>query len=284
MTLKPFNPNVKSTTVFVLSLISFLFFSCKKDGNDLNAITNPSNMQIVKIAGRVVDENNTPLQYCALKLGNTMVTADVNGVFIFNDVTVDGTRAYISATKNGYFTSGKGVLVKGGGAYSLEICLHKKIAPFAINATNGGIVTTTNGCIIEFPSGCFVNQSGLPFSGMVNVYVSFLSPDDDNFARQYPGGDMVFKSSNGELFSSIGFGISGVIIEDQLGGSLNLAAGVKATIKFPISSSQLGTAPISTLLMNYNEEQGVWVEEGTATKISNNYVAEVSHFHGGLQV
>ncbi|MBK9639318.1 MAG: hypothetical protein IPO63_16520 [Bacteroidetes bacterium] len=274
----PFNQNVNSKMVLVLFFISSLFFSCKKDGDSLHEIIAQTNKQVVKIAGRVVDENNTPLQFCTLKLGATTVTADVNGVFYFNDVTVDGTRAYVSATKNGYFTSGKGVIVKNGSAYSLEICLHKKITPYAINATSGGVVTTTNGCIIEFPSNCFENQSGQPFSGMVNVYVKYLSTDDDNFALQYPGGDMAFKSSNGELFSSTGFGITGVIIEDQLGGSLNLSAGAKATIKFPISSSQLGTAPISTLLMSYNDELGVWVEEGTATKISNYYVAEASHF------
>lgn len=274
----PFNLNVKCTMRFVLLLISILFFSCKKDGDSLNEITQQTGKNIVKIAGRVVDENQTPLQFCNLKLGATTITSDVNGVFYFNDVSVNGSRAYVSATKNGYYSSGRGIMVKNGGAYSLEICLHKKITPYTLNGTSGGVVTTTNGCIIEFPAGCFVTQSGQPFSGMVNVYVKYLSTDDDKFALQYPGGDMAFKSSNGELFSSLGFGIMGLSIEDQSGGSLNLATGINATIKFPISSSQLGTAPISTLLMNYNEVLGVWVEEGTATKTTNYYVATVSHF------
>ncbi len=46
----------------------------------------------------------------------------------------------------------------------------------------------------------------------------------------------------------------------------------------PIEASQLATAPSSIPLWHFDEENGYWKQEGSATKNGNKYVGNVSHF------
>jgi hypothetical protein len=62
------------------------------------------------------------------------------------------------------------------------------------------------------------------------------------------------------------------------GQALQIASGKKATLTFPIPSSLSTTAPASIPLWYFDESNGLWKEEGSATKVGNNYVGDVAHF------
>ena len=45
-----------------------------------------------------------------------------------------------------------------------------------------------------------------------------------------------------------------------------------------INAAQMSTAPATIPLWSFNETTGIWQEEGSATKVRNAYVGNVSHF------
>ena len=62
------------------------------------------------------------------------------------------------------------------------------------------------------------------------------------------------------------------------GQNLQIANGHTAEITVPVDASQNSSSPNTIPLWSYNEETGMWNEEGSATKVGNTYVGTVSHF------
>ena len=69
-----------------------------------------------------------------------------------------------------------------------------------------------------------------------------------------------------------------VILQDANGTPLNILDGSSATLSVSLPASIVASAPDEIPLWSFNEEFGIWVEEGLATKINGNYVGEVTHF------
>jgi len=57
-----------------------------------------------------------------------------------------------------------------------------------------------------------------------------------------------------------------------------IASDKKATITMPLSGLLSAAPPTSIPLWYFNESNGLWKQDGTATKTGNTYVGEVSHF------
>jgi len=62
------------------------------------------------------------------------------------------------------------------------------------------------------------------------------------------------------------------------GQKLQLTGGKTATITFPIAPDLLSQAPSTIPLWSFDEKDGLWKEEGMATKTGTNYVGTVAHF------
>ncbi len=59
---------------------------------------------------------------------------------------------------------------------------------------------------------------------------------------------------------------------------LNLASGSTARLTLDIAPSQQATAPATVPLWYFDEDDGVWYEEGEGSRQANQYVADVAHF------
>ena len=55
------------------------------------------------VFGRIVNEQDEPLSGVTVSGGGNTTVTDENGIFLFTDVMMDQARAYITATKTGYF-------------------------------------------------------------------------------------------------------------------------------------------------------------------------------------
>ncbi len=275
--------NSKIHRLAVLSALLFLvvsavFISCKKD-EDGQENGNTSTTEItVSIFGSVRDGNGVALSGVTLKAGTSTITSDANGLFILENVKVPKGRYYVSAEKSGYFDSGRGGLAKEGEYYSVNIVMLSRGTAANLNASTGGVVTTANNSSLTFPTGAIVNSSGQAYTGNVKVYSQYLMPGTASFEDRIPGGDLACQNANGELCQLESYGMIGVELEDNSGNPLNIATGKTVSVRFPIATSQLATAPASIPLLSFDTDKGVWIEEGTATKNGNFYEGEVGHF------
>ena len=104
-----------------------------------------------------------------------------------------------------------------------------------------------------------------------------VTPLDPARAPQTMPGE--YRATGGVRIES--FGAIKVDLQDAQGQRLNLKAGAKAVIRIPLSTRSADTPPTIPLFY-FDEQQALWVKEGSATlkKVNGEWVyeGEVSHF------
>lgn len=264
----------KIIPVLIYGVIISQFWGCKK-GND----TPPPDTGIVTatIIGQVFDDSGNPLQGAQVTLGGNSKTTNTYGEFSFEKVSVSKSRFYVKAASSGYLPSGAGGIATENSIKYVKIRMISLGVANTLAVTSGGTITANLGAKISFPSMALSYANGGVFTGNAKVYVKCLSPSASNFASLVPGGDLTAQS--GGAFSSLySYGMLGVKLEDDLGSELKVASGSTVEVRLPIAASQLASAPSTIPLLTFDEEKGLWIEEGTATKTGNEYVGNVTHF------
>lgn len=274
---------LKKQSVIILSLlISFvvIFTSCEKDETD-NPNPEPTNfsenwgaMVQRDFKGKVTDENDNPLDGAEVKIGNDITTTDANGIFILRDAGVYEKFAYITVEKVGYIKASRSMLPTTGMNDADIKAMAEELVNLVTSGTDGE-ATLTDGTTVKF-DGAFKDENGNAYSGNVSVYMHHLSPSDPDIDRKMPGMLYAQNANNEERILET-YGMVNVELRGSGGEKLNLADGHTATIEIPIDASQ-PNAPNTIELWHFDEENGYWIEDGTATRIGNKYVGEVSHF------
>lgn len=120
-----------------------------------------------------------------------------------------------------------------------------------------------------------VDTNGNPPPGNVEISlatIDLMSPE------QMPGDYTVDTASGFRVMQSYGAGS----IEVSAGGkSYDLRPGATAKIAIPVDPAQLsapGALPATIPLLVYDENKGLWYEDGTAILQGLNYIATVKHF------
>lgn len=158
------------------------------------------------------------------------------------------------------------------------IKLIKKGVAGIVNAATGGSVTLSNGSAIALPANAVVKVTGgSAYSGIINVYATYIDPTGDNIAQLVPGSFMADDRNNQRVVLS-SYGMLAVELESAAGEKLQIAPGSAATLTNAIPSSVQSSAPATIALWYVDEKTGIWREEGIAVKNGNNYIGEVKHF------
>ena len=126
-----------------------------------------------------------------------------------------------------------------------------------IDAATGGTATLSNGAKVEFPTNAVQLANGGTYAGDFDVSMSFMDPEDPNFAFIMPG-DMDAIDEDGDLAVLISFGMMNVELTGSAGEELQMASGKEATITVPVPSSMMGNAPNSIPLWWFDEVLGIW--------------------------
>jgi hypothetical protein len=105
------------------------------------------------------------------------------------------------------------------------------------------------------------------------VAARYLDPTADNFYDSFSG-DMAALRMDGSSTELISYGVLRVQLTGSQGQPLNLRQGATATLTYPAA----GATDASIPLWHFDETRGIWVEEGTATRVGGNYVGTVTHF------
>jgi len=270
----------------LLAIITMLaIISCQKQidntgNNTYNPPTPPdlSSKVFSSVSGFVTDENDGALSGASVSFGNATTVTDKYGYFKFVDISVVKEAAVVTVNKLSYFPGIKTFRAETDKSAFFRIKLIPKTNAGNINATSGGTTTLNNGLSVSLPaSGVVVASNNSPYTGTVNVAATWINPTAKDLDLIMPG-DLRGINTNGIMNGLTTFGMCAVELTVSGGEKLQIAAGKKATLSFPIPSSMNSVAPASIPLWYFDEDKGLWVEEGIATKTGNSYVGTVSHF------
>jgi len=225
--------------------------------------------------GQVVDPDNKPVVNATIKIGSAVAATDKNGVFILNDAAVFERFAYITATKSGY-VSGSRSLVPTTGKNNINIMLLPLENTQTITSGTTTEVSLYSGTKVVF-DGAFQDESGVAYTGNVNVSMFHLTPSDENISSLMPG--MLYaRAETGQQKMLKTFGMLHVELRGSTGQKLQLASGHPAEITMRIDDDQIAIAPQNIPLWHFDEVNGYWKQDGSATKQGNKYIGKVSHF------
>ncbi len=259
-----------------------LFFSCQKDisfesGGGIN-IPDPSVKVSSSVSGFVTDENDDAIFLATVQLGNVVVRTDKYGYFEIKNAKVTKDAALVSVIKTGFFKSTKTYIAKADKPAFFRIKLIPKQLVGTVNAAAGGIVKLSNGLSISIPANAVVNAaSNTVYTGTINIAAYWFDPTSSDLPNTMPG-DLRGLNTTGNVQLLTTYGMAAVELTGSGGEKLQIATGTKATLNFPIPASLLTSAPATIPLWYFDETNGLWKEEGFATKNGSSYVGEVTHF------
>jgi len=225
--------------------------------------------------GRVVDLQNNPVSGAMVQIGNSTTDTDMNGVFIIRDAQVYEKFAYVKVEKAGFLHGSRSV-VPTAGINQVQIMLLPQTVTQTVSSGTTATVSLSNGAAVDL-SGAYSNADGSDYTGDVQVTLHLLNPTDDDMQQQMPG-MLLAENLQNEARMLETLGMVAVELRSDTGEKLNLSEGTTATISVPLDPETLAGAPNEIPLWYFDEENGYWIEEGSATLQGTNYVGTVSHF------
>ena len=258
-------------------LISLISFHCQRElsFNEGNSNSNPFPVTAT-LQGNILDENGQPASGVTVKVGNKTTTTNAKGYFRIVNASLDKKSSLVTVDKTGYFKAYREFSATSG-VNQVVIKLIPKNLSGTINSSSGGEVTLTNGSKISLPANGVVSASGGSYSGVINVYASYIDPTAQDISQTIPGSLTADDKDNRRVVLN-SYGMVAVELQSSSGEKLQIASGNTATLTIPIPASVQSTAPASISLWYVDEQTGIWKEEGTATKNGTNYVGQVKHF------
>lgn len=267
----------------ILLLSATFILSCNNDEPTLETPQpNPATSSYDKgatanrnFSGLILDTSGNAVSNASVTIGSTTVQTNASGLFIANNASVNEKFAHIKVSKVG-FIDGSRVMLPTLGDNRINIMLIPDTPTATITSGVPSQVSLSNGTTVKF-SGSFKDAAGNAYNGNVQVGLYHLKPSNTYLSEIMPG-SLLASNTAGEAKILETFGMIHVDLKGSGGQKLNLANGTTAEISLDIDASQATTSPTTIPLWSFDEVSGIWKEEGTATKVGNKYVGNVSHF------
>ncbi len=271
-------------TLSFVCLVILCFSSCRKDAViDMKTTEKIDQIFITgDVNGLVIDNEGLPVPDATVRLGVEVSTTDENGIFRFSDVQLANLGSYVSVEKNGYFHSGKNIFASEAADYRSQIVLTPYKETTSFSSMNGVEFLMNEGAKINIPSSGLA-LDGQAYVGEVSLFAAWLDPSDAESFETMPG-DLTGSKAEDDtpfddpIYSLSTFGMLAVDMFTPAGERLQIAEDSEATVTFPIPTSLDNIAEDEIDLWHFDEVQGIWILEGTATKVGTNYEATVTHF------
>lgn len=274
------NYNIKSIALFIL--VVFLT-SCHKDSfsENIGETTLPSPEITLSVQGDVLgyvyDEQGNAVEGASVAILGGTTTTDEYGIFKFENVELNPNGTYVKVVKSGYILGSDMIYAAAGTKHTSRVHLYSLEGTKVFTSSTGGTIEVEGGGQVIFASNSIANMDGSSYSGEVQVTANRISTGDRLIADKMPGA-LVALDSEGRTVALGSMGMIAVELRDPSGNELNLKEGSTAEVTFPILQEQQNDAPSEILLWSFDEEVGIWKEEGVAEKSGTAYKASVSHF------
>lgn len=220
----------------------------------------------------IKNENQSSIPNASITLNDIIYTTDEKGSLFIENIVLNQEYQVIKIKANGYTDGIFTFTPSQNGVTSLTYILLEKPELKTFSAVEGGVLTNQN-ITLNFPENAIANQNGKTYDGNVNVTITYFNPDSENFEASMPG-TLVGLDDENNMLALISRGMVKVDLTDEKGNELEILQDNEVEIKMPAKDSDPETIP----LWHLNEDHGIWVQTGIATKIGNEYVAHVTHF------
>ncbi|WBX74320.1 hypothetical protein PG913_03705 [Tenacibaculum pacificus] len=283
-----------TTTLKILFLFLFttIFYTCDKDDNEpiqeessINTSSVANNEEVDRLNNVlatetlttnfsifVSDEENKPITNASIKIGSENVTTNDNGFALIENVKVNSEHQLIKTVNKDYIPSLKTITPSKNGVTNVSITLLKPSFVESFSAIKGATIANDDITII-FPAKAIANENGSFYNGDVKATVTYYDPNSTTFNATIPGILVGLDASN-SLKALISKGMIRVDLTDSSGNELEIYEGKEVTIIMPANDNDPAIIPFWHL----NEEKGIWVETGIATKKEGKYTTTVKHF------
>lgn len=258
--------------VVVIGCLAILA-ACKSGDTSTNPTTNTT--VTTSIAGTVSDEAGAAIGGATVLIGGQSTQTDSHGAFAIQNVAVPSARCVLIAKKSGYYNAAVANTPVSNGMTRFAVRMMALGTVSSITASSGGTVIASNASV-QFPAGGFT-LNGSAYNGTAHVSARYLDPTQSSFGL-YFSGDLAATTVSGSATNLLSYGVLRVDLRDDAGNALQPAPGKPAQLTYPIPSSKIASAPATLPLWYFDEQTGVWKEEGFATKQGTNYVGTVTHF------
>ena len=291
------------TFVFMALLMMLMTFaSCSKlndllnegddDDDDDGGINPPElvegRMEDIALSGIVRDASGTPIEGVSIVSGSSAATTNTDGFFEFDQiqvVSVLNDRSVVRFSKAGYFDVVRSMDADDDAAdgASWEVVMCKKenndFTSIKTYSSSSDQTLQAGEMKIDMPQdGYKVDGTGAGYTGKVKSEMVYLDPNNERFAEMIPGGDLAAVRSDNSSAQLVSYGMTDLNMYAENGDKLQLKDGCKAKLTFPIPAGMGENPPASIPLWSFNEQTGLWEEEGSAALQGNVYVGEVAHF------
>lgn len=278
----------KISKLLLICLSTFLIITCKKTTIDQPAQEiNQQNQQqsidlgakvTASVSGFITNERDSAVQGATVQYGELTVTSDSYGYFEIKNATVNKNAAFVTVTNAGYFRGIKTFIIEEGQANFCRIKLIPKTIAGSVSSATGGVIATSSGLSIAIPSNGIMNASTKEiYTGNVHATMFWIDPTGNDLDKIMPG-DLRGVDTVNAINLLATYGMAAVELTGDGGEQLQVAEGKKVNISFPLPASISADAPSTIPLWYFDETNGLWKEEGFASKSGNNYTGEVAHF------
>ena len=276
----------KSLPLFALLALVLGLAACEKDTQTtetvtLGAVAGAFEPTAISAFGVLTDDLGRPVADAVVRAGDVSAVTNADGYWRLDDVDAGVSFGYFAFESPGHLDGSRTVYAAPGGRYELDVELLSRAEATTVDAAAGGSVELDGGAAVTFGAGAFARTDGTPVTGAVTVHAHYLDPAAEATYRQMPGdlrGRPTGASSDADLDFLKTYGMMAVELTDAGGAEVVLADGQMATLRMPLPPAARASAPATIPLWFFDEDAGVWLEEGTATREGDAYVGEVSHF------
>ncbi len=231
------------------------------EGSDEIIITvqEPVAIEQGSLTGRVVDTSGNAIRNATIQIGTQQTSSDANGNFSISDINVSN-RVIINISKRDYINNSRIVQIQKDMETSLAVTLAQRRSN-SFNTSEGATVEGDGGGALSLPADSYLNADGTPYSGSANLSLNYYPISTPQGQAMFPGNFDAINSANqqGTLRS---YGFITMSLQDSSGNPLDISGGANISIPADLS---LGTAPATMPLWYYDEDRGIWVEDGVAT-------------------
>ena len=266
------------------------------DATDSSGDDEPVSSGTGSIWGVVRAVGGVPIHGAFVRVGDLQTGTNEDGYFLLEGVAA-GEAAPLRVSRPGYGTAQLSVDVSADSSSGRLVFLHPsfslqlpdpglpKTVTFEYNSLDGSdpALASADGFSVEFEEGSFIDSSGSVLTaGTIDIQVTVLNTPPAMAAA--PGGLKGIDAS-GALVSLQSYGMAEVVLL-RAGEELQFEG--TATLRLPLGSddelwlADTQTEPLvegqSTGLWTFDEDQQLWLQEGSGTVVDGAFEAEVTHF------
>ena len=232
--------------------------------------------------GKLITDGNAVVPGAEVKVNGVSVSSNASGAFSLT--VAESNRYVLTIKKDGFQTVSKIFRQERIGAtYRLVKAAAQLLDPAIDNTvlvkvprTDIAGQSTFKDVSVTLKANSIIDSAGVRVTTPVTAYHSRFDHLFDTFDRM--PGDYGARTTAGTDTTLTSYGAIEMNLRGPAGEKYNIAPGMPADLKYEIHASQLAGAPTTIAIWYYNDDSGLWEEDGVATLNGTTYVGQAKHF------